>query len=297
MIAETTTQAAGSHGCAVHGMGGWQGVARSGFVRSARARHGAAGKTWPGLAPRDADGWPGLAMPAVVWLLADWSAGMERRGLPARDVDLQARSGVDSHREARIRRHGDARTGIACSGSAGRARIGRSTQGPAKRGRHGTAAPGFAWLGQSWLCRHGMASLREEGCGWRGSALLRSDGTVLELLAWLGGRATLRQVWIVMTRWACNLAAGMALPGLDALRRHRRHGTDWLCRASLCVAGLARHGCASLGLRWQAWQRTLGWASHGSAGMAWHRSERRGAAGVDLHCCDRMGLSWSCWHG
>jgi hypothetical protein len=133
-----------------------------------------------------------------------------------------------------------------------------------------------------------MASLREEGCGWRGSALLRSDGTVLELLAWLGGRATLRQVWIVMTRWACNLAAGMALPGLDALRRHRRHGTDWLCRASLCVAGLARHGCASLGLRWQAWQRT---PRRGRAGMAGSGEAQQGRHGLSRRRPVRQGLA------
>ena len=161
MSAETTTQAAGSHGCPVHGMGGWQGVARSGFVRSARARHGAAGKSWPGLAPRLADGWSGMAGRSRIG-----AAGMERRGPPG-----ETRSGWQ----------GAAWTLIERRGSAGRATRGRALrvlarqawrrsdgQGPPRLGWHGdartgTVCPGSAGvdlhccdrMGLSWSCWHG----------------------------------------------------------------------------------------------------------------------------------------------
>jgi len=168
MIAETSTQAAGSHGCPVHGMGGWSGVAlpeQAGFFM--------AGKEWPdqdssGVLGRDTErlAGHGLAWPREMRTAGQAWQGPQWSGYPR--IGRLAWSDVDYQRETWICRHGDARTGNARSGSAGMARL---------------------------------------------------------------------------------------------------------------------H------------QASLGWASHGSAGMAWHRSERRGAAGVDLHCCDRMGLSWSCWHG
>jgi len=133
-----------------------------------------------------------------------------------------AGSGVVRRRDARIRRHGATWT------------TRRDTERQAWRRKDGHRL--FR------LGRHGMASLREEGCGWRGSALLRSDGTVLELLAWLGGRET---------------------------SRHRRHGTDWLGRASLRMAGLACSG--------KVWP---GSAMRGWLGSSWKRFARLASAGM-----------------
>jgi hypothetical protein len=197
---------------------GWQGVARSGFVRSARARHGAAGKTWPGLAPRDTE--------RLAWRDVDRRrlARIRRHGatwITRRDTERLARSGVGSHREARIRRQGDAGTGIARFGSAGMAAHGRATSVPARQAWICIAAigwdcPGAAGMAR-WACNvaagmdrhdqvgvkpHGRHGVARSGCAsaasqaWHGLAL---QG--LALRGWLGSS------W---KRFARLASAGMA---------------------------------------------------------------------------------------
>ena len=147
--------------------------------RNCGVRSGWHGAARSGFARSDTER---LARHGLDWPREMRTAGRERRGPSSRCKDPQAWSDVDYQRETWICRHGAAWS------------TRRDTERLAWRRKDGHRL--FR------LGRHGMASLREEGCGWRGSALLRSDGTVLELLAWLGGRATLRLAWIVMIRWA-----------------------------------------------------------------------------------------------
>ena len=186
---------------------GWQGVARSGFVRSARARHGAAGKTWPGLAPRLADGWSGMAERA--WIGA---AGMERRGPSSIGKDPQAWSDVDyqaRHGSAGLATQGWARTtparlawiciaaiGWDCPGVAGMARwacnvaagMDRHDQvGVKPRGRHGVARSGCASAAsQAWhgLALQGLALRGWLGSSWKRFARLASAGMAANATTW-----------------------------------------------------------------------------------------------------------------
>jgi hypothetical protein len=181
------------------GRSGWQGVARSGFVRkcSGETRSGWQDMAWTGPATRGRLVRRGSARTEAVRLGHSWlvrlgkaRSGLATRGLAGRHgatwTTSERRRSADMERrglpgETRSGWQGAAWTLIERRGSAGKATLGRALRVLAR---------------QAWRRKDGHRLFR---LGWRGSALLRSDGTVLE---WLGGRATLRLAWIVMTRWA-----------------------------------------------------------------------------------------------
>ena len=251
MIAETTTQAAGSHGCPVHGMGGWSGVAlpeQAGFFM--------AGKAWPdqdssGVLGQDTErlarhglDWPRDSRTAgQAWQGPQWS-GYSRIG-------RQAWSGVDRRRLARICRHGATWTTSERRGSAGMATQGRAMPVPARQ-------------------------------AWHGCTRLRLAGPVMALQAWHGiaPRGGVRLAWICiaaigwdcpgaagMARWACNVAAGMDRHDQVGVQPRGRHG-------------VARSGCASAAS--QAWDGLAlqGLALRGWFGSSWQRFARLALAGM-----------------
>jgi hypothetical protein len=238
---------------------GWHGAARSGFARSDTERLARRGpiRIREECSGETRSGWQDMAWtgPATRGRLV--RLGKARSGLATRGMDPQARSGVDSHREARIRRHGAA----------------WSTRRDTER---------LAWRRKDG---HRLSRL-----GWRGSALLRSDGTVLELLAWSGGHGFEMQAW---RRPVWIRFGGIAGTGRIVRDRHRSALLVWhvLARSGQvpqCGAGLARHGNALHGLLRQAWQRTL---RRGRAGMAGSGESQQGRHGLSRRRPVRQGLA------
>jgi hypothetical protein len=219
MSAETTTQAAGSHGCPVHGMGGWQGVARSGFVRSARrdterlARHGL---DWPRDSRTAGQAWQG----------PQWS-GYSRNG-------RLAGSGVDRRRLARICRQGAAWTLIERRGSAGMATQGRAMPVPALQAWHGIAPRGgvrLAWIciaAIGWDCP-GAAGMARWACNVA-AGMDRHDQVGVQPRGRHG-----------VARSGCASAASQAWDGLalQGLALRGWFGSSWQRFARLASAGMA----------------------------------------------------------
>lgn len=218
MSAETTTQAAGSHGCPVHGMGGWQDMAWTGpatrgrLVRRGSARTEAVrlghswlvrlGKARSGLATRGMDGWSGMA--GRSWIGA---AGMERRGVPGETrsgrpgdavmgKDRQAWRRMDGQRLSRLGWRGSALLRSDGPGAAGMARwacnvaagMDRHDQvGVKPRGRHGVARSGCASAAsQAWhgLALQGLALRGWLGSSWKRFARLVSAGMAANATTW-----------------------------------------------------------------------------------------------------------------
>lgn len=175
--------------------------------------------------------------------------GQDSPGVLGQDTERLARHGLDWPRDSR---------------TAGRARRGPSSIGKDPQ----------AWSDVDYQARHGAAGMAAQG----------RAPSVPARQAWHGiaPRGGVRLAWICiaaigwdcpgaagMARWACNVAAGMASSGLDALRRHRRYGTDCQGSASIRTAGLACSG--------KVWP---GSAMRGRLGSSWKRFARLASAGM-----------------
>jgi len=181
-----------------------------------------------------------------------------------------AGSGVVRRRDARIRRHGA--TWTTRRDTERLARSGVDSHREARIRRQGDAGTGIARFGSAGMAAQGRAPSVPARLAWICIAAIGWD---------CPGAAG-------MARWACNVAAGMDRHDQVGVKPRGRHGTDWLCRASLCVAGLARHGNALLGLLRQAWQRTL---RRGRAGMAGSGESQQGRHGLSRRRPVRQGLA------